>query len=208
MLWKNICKGTGENRSQEPRRAAEGCMAVLALESLSPWQSRPGCKPSVCHTSAPDYLCSQGQSLTLSDLSSLLYNKLPGPESRAPPALTSRRPQLALTPGHGSFLFVGLLRLHLQSLILFHLQPVHPHMLPREAGALTLWVTLIPVSEIRLPESTFLISRAWDQEQETRVQVWMLRPTQNELRHTPYPGSQVLCLDKINSIFARTLTAW
>lgn len=92
-------------------------MAVLALESLSPWQSRPGCKPSVYHTSASEYLCSQGQSLTLSDLSSLLYNKLPGPESRAPPALTSRRPQLALTPGHGSFLFVGLLRLHLQSLI-------------------------------------------------------------------------------------------
>ena len=92
-------------------------MALLALESLSPWQSRPGCKPSVCHTSAPNDLCSQGQSLTLSDLSFLLYNKLPGPESRAPPALTSRRPQLALTPGHGSFLFVGLLRLHLQSLI-------------------------------------------------------------------------------------------
>lgn len=92
-------------------------MAVLTLESLSPWQSRPGCKPGVCPTSAPDYLGSQAQPLTLSDLSSLLYNKLPGPESRAPPVLTSRRPQLALTPGHGSFLFVGLLRLHLQSLI-------------------------------------------------------------------------------------------
>ena len=183
-------------------------MAVLTLESLSPWQSRPGWKPSVCPTSAPDYLGSQAQPLTLSDLSSLLYNKLPGPESRAPPVLTSRRPQLALTPGHGSFLFVGLLRLHLQRLIFISFAAgAYPHMLPREARALTLWVTWIPVSEIRLPESTFLITGMWDQEEETRVQVWMPRPTQNELRHTPYPGSQVLCLDKVDSIFSGTLTA-
>lgn len=154
----------------------------------------------MCHTSAPNDLCSQGQSLTLSDLSFLLYNKLPGPESRAPPALTSRRPQLALTPGHGSFLFVGLLRLHLQSLIFISFAASASSHAPKRSRS------PLPVSEIRLPESTFLITGPWDQEQETRVEVWML-DTQNELRHTPYPGSQVLCLDKINSIFARTLTA-
>ena len=182
-------------------------MAVWALKA-SHLDSLGQAASPVCATPLPpEYLCSQGQSLTLSDLSSLLYNKLPGPESRAPPALTSRRPQLALTPGHGSFLFVGLLRLHLQSLIFISFVASTSSHAPKRSRSPKSLSHLIPVSEIRLPESTFLITGPWDQEQETRVEVWMLRPTQNELRHTPYPGSQVLCLGKINSIFARTLTA-
>ena len=83
---------TGENGCQELRRAAEGYVAVLVLESLSPRQSGPGYKPSLCPSSAPNCRVASGQSLTLSDLGSPLFNKFPGPESKAPPALTSRTP--------------------------------------------------------------------------------------------------------------------